>query len=121
MKKLLLLVTLVCLMGCANLEQNAYRTIGTTAVLVDGAMNGWGDYVRNVKADGSVDASADLAKQELFVREAYSRYQKAMAAAAEVVRKYKAGEVSSGGLDLALQVVEATQFELVELVRYYER
>jgi hypothetical protein len=77
----LLLACLFVLAGCASLETNAYRTIGSTAVTVDAAMRGWGDYVRAGKATPA---------NQVAVKGAYLRYQTAMTVAQQAVIVYKA-------------------------------
>ncbi|MHB9009595.1 MAG: hypothetical protein ACYDC1_22000, partial [Limisphaerales bacterium] len=73
---LCLLVSALIFSGCASFEQTAYRSLGTTTTLVDGAMNGWGDWVR---------AGQATAGDEAQVRAAYEHYQLAMAAARSTV------------------------------------
>jgi hypothetical protein len=66
---LLILSLSIFLVGCATLEQGAYKVVGTTAIVVDTAMNAWGDYVRAGKA-------TDVQQQQ--VRSLYENYQVSM-------------------------------------------
>lgn len=93
--------------ACQNLEKNAYRTIGTTAVLVDGAMNGWGDYVRAGKAS---------AEDEAAVKATYQKYQRSMATLRSAVVAYKTAPEGQAALETALQAVSAASGELILLI-----
>jgi hypothetical protein len=77
---LALLLALGC--GCASLETTAYRTVGAVSVTVDGAMNGWGAWVRAGKA---------TPEDEAVVRKVYERYQGAMGRLHVAVRAYQVG------------------------------
>lgn len=110
MKMLQSLVPLIALMiftGCATLETNAYRIIGSAAVLVDGAMNGWGDYVRAGKAS---------ATEETQVKATYEKYQVAMRAARAVVGQYRAGASDGDALNQALDILDASKNQLITLI-----
>lgn len=100
----------LALPACKNLETTAYRTIGATAISVDGAMSGWGDYVR-----------AGLAKpsEEAAVKAAYEKYQAAMQVLKIAVRNVKESPSANGEaqLDRVLRTVSATAGELVTVVR----
>jgi hypothetical protein len=102
------LVALLALPACKNLETAAYKTIGATAITVDGAMNGWGDYVR-----------AGLAKpsEEAAVKAAYEKYQGAMQVLKVAVRNAKTNPEGESDLDRALRTASVTAGELVSLVR----
>ncbi len=71
MKKLLpFYLMLAVLMGCAtSWQNNAGKTLATTAQTVDAAMKGWGMYV--------VTANPPE-RQQATVRDAYGKYQIAM-------------------------------------------
>ena len=93
--------------GCASRETTAYRTLGVTANLVDGAMNGWGDWVRAGRATTSEQAA---------VRYAYERYQATMAVARKAVVAAKTAPAGTDTLATALKVVESNQASLVNLI-----
>lgn len=71
--------TAFLLVACASLETNAYRVVGSTAVSVDLAMQGWGDWVRQGKA---------TPEDEARVRAVYEKYQASMRAANRAVLAY---------------------------------
>jgi hypothetical protein len=81
----LLVVVSLAAAGCASLERNAYRTIGSAIVTVDLAMQSWGEYVRTKSAAGTPVP----AEQETRVREAYLQYQESMRVARGVVSTYQ--------------------------------
>ena len=112
MKKLysaLIAALMIFAVGCATLETNSYRVIGTTAASVDGAMNAWGDWVR---AGQATDA------QQAKVRQAYETYQDSMAIAEIAVGRYRAGMDSQRtGLDIALDVLAGSATRLIALVQ----
>lgn len=94
------------LTACATFESNAYKTLGTVAVTVDAAMNGWGDYVRLGKA---------TRQQELVVRDAYEDYQLAMSLASAAVTAYR----SSGNkppLEAAMAGLDTAKNEIIDLI-----
>lgn len=82
--------------GCATPELAAYRTLGTTTVLVNAAMNGWGDYVR---------AGLATPDDQIRVRGAYEKYQASMRVAKSVALAMK----DSGAINdpVWMQVVNA--------------
>jgi hypothetical protein len=93
-------------MACVSFESNAYKVIGFTAVTVDGAMNGWGDYVRAGKATQAEQGN---------VREAYVTYQKAMRIAASSVNSYRVTKDKSS-LDAAILALSASQTGIIDLI-----
>lgn len=105
-----LLALFLCGFSCAtaNLETNAYKTVGAISITVDGAMNTFGDYVRSGKA---------TPEQQAAVKAAYGNYQQAMQAAHKAVLAYKAAPADATQLDLALRGVEAVSSELIALIR----
>lgn len=104
---ILLLAILPIGFGCASLETTAYRTIGTTTTLVDSSMKAWSDYV--------VHAKVSEAKQEP-VRNAYGKYQVAMAAVKVAVISVKATPDGKSNLDKALDALSASSAELIVLI-----
>ncbi|MHB1309327.1 MAG: hypothetical protein ACYC23_19795 [Limisphaerales bacterium] len=104
---LCLLVSALIFSGCASFEQTAYRSLGTTTTLVDGAMNGWGDWVR---------AGQATAGDEAQVRAAYEHYQLAMAAARSTVLATTADSATESDLERALAAVDAASAALVQLI-----
>lgn len=95
------------LTGCSTPEQTAYRSIGSIAATVDGAMQGWGEWVRAGRAtDG----------QQAQVRKAYGEYQAVMRVArvaAMAAKDYPAGEAS---YTAAIAAVSASADDLVSLL-----
>jgi len=114
MKYLFSLVTFgaFLLVGCANLETVAYKTIGTTAVTVDGAMKGWGDWVRAGKA---------TPRDEVVVKSAYSKYQASISTLKQAVIAAKSAPEGQASLETALQATEAAAGELVLLISTFTR
>ena len=104
-----LAILLACclLAGCVSPETAAYRTLGTTVTIVDGAMNGWGDWVR---------AGRPSASEQEAVRHAYERYQAAMRIARNAVVAAKTAPDGSTARETALRAVEASQAGLVNLI-----
>ncbi len=101
------LITATLLTGCASLDTNAYKTIGTTANLVDGAMRGWGDYVRAGRATPD---------DESRVRAAYEKYQAAMRAARAAVNTYHTAPDNEVPLQTALSALSSASGEIVNLI-----
>jgi hypothetical protein len=99
--------------GCATLEQSAYRSIGSVAVTVDASMQAWGDVVR---------AGQATAEQEATVRAVYVRYQAAMRTAQSALMAYK---ISSGQnkteLNIALDVLDGAAADIVALIRQFTK
>jgi hypothetical protein len=98
--------------GCKTPEQGAYRTIGTVAVSVDAAMNGWGDYVRAGKANP---------EQEMKVRDGYAKYQSAMRVAKITVASYKAQPDGTSRLNAAVDALAASGSEIVTLIQLFTK
>lgn len=107
-----LLAGMLLLAGCATWERNSYRTIATTATMVDATMNAWGDYVR---------AGMAKSEDEEVVRKAYKRYQQAMASAKVAVEVARAAESSPAkdAAGKALDGVSAASAEIVALIRQF--
>lgn len=96
------------LLGCASPEQGAYRSIGTIATLVDGSMNGWGDYVR---------AGLASTQDEVLVKGMYEDYQEAMSIAKGAVNAYISDpDGKKDNLDRALTVVESVAGKLTGMI-----
>jgi hypothetical protein len=108
MRQLLILPLLLFLAGCATTERNAYRVIGSTTALVDGAMHGWGDYVR---------ATALSEKDQEPVKKAYAKYQRSMAAVKVAVYTAKSFPDGQPALETALTLFEVSAGELLALIR----
>lgn len=94
--------------GCANLETNAYKTIGATATLVDATMNGWGDYVRAGKASP---------QDETTVKAIYLKYQQSMRVAQAAVMSYRLQPTNAPALNIAIDALDASRIELVTLIQ----
>lgn len=110
MRKLInsgMLALLALSMACVSLETNAYKVIGATAVTVDAAMNGWGDFVRAGKASNDDQA---------VVRSSYEKYQKAMSASRTAVATYRVNKDKTA-LNLALDILDATKNDLIDAIQ----
>lgn len=110
-RNLMVLLAILTLSACANLEKNAYLTIGTTSVTVEAARSAFIDY-----------ANTGRVKQEAFdrVKAAYEKYQAAMAAAQKMVAAYKANPTPGPeNLTAALQPASEAADALLALVQSY--
>ena len=110
MKKLInsgMLALLTLSMACASLETNSYKIIGATAVTVDAAMNGWGDFVRSGKASS---------EDQNVVRSAYEKYQKAMTTSKVAITTYQVSKDKTS-LNLALDILDATKNDLIDAIQ----
>lgn len=107
---LAVLLPIAALSGCSTPERTAYRSLGTIAVTVDGAMNGWGEYVRAGRATG-----ADQAK----VRSAYERYQSAMRIAEQAQLAAAAAPDNQSSYVTAVSAVSAAADEIVALIHSF--
>lgn len=105
---ILIMFAAICLTGCAGLERHAYRTLGTTTALVDGAMNGWGDYVR---------ANNLSSKDQAPVKLAYGKYQRALAAVKVAVYTARSTPEGQDSLETALTLFEVSAGELIAIIR----
>jgi hypothetical protein len=104
------LLLLAALLGCATPEQTAYRTIGVITASVDGAMNGWGDYVRS---------GAATADEQARVRQAYERYQATMRLARIAVTTQKTQPAGASTLDTALNTAQAASGQLIAVIQQF--
>jgi len=93
--------------GCITLENNAFKVVGTTAHVVDAAMNGWGDYVRAGKATPADQAT---------VKAAYEKYQQAMQTTHVAISAYQVSKDKTA-LNAALDVLDACKNDLVDLIQ----
>ena len=108
--KFLSLLLLAALLGCATPEQSAYRVIATLTYSVDGAMNGWGDYVRAGKA---------TAEEQMKVRAAYERYQSLMRLARVTVATVKTQPDGAATMDTAISTVQSASGQLIGLIQQF--
>ena len=110
MKKLIPMVAVLALLsGCATMTSTAGRVLATTAVAVDGAMQGWAMWV----AEGQASAA-----QEAQVRGAYVKYQASMKVALSAYRTMTLnGE--KAGWDQVAAVLEANQAALIGLTKSF--
>lgn len=87
MKRLLILIPTLIIVGCSTTPQKAaYATVGTVQVSVDAAMNEWGAYVTAVHPPVS---------QELAVENAYNKYQSAFIVVCDAGSVYAATSVTN--------------------------
>ena len=97
------------MVGCASLTSTAGRLVSTTAVTVDGAMQGWAMWV----AEGQ-----STAEQGIQVRQAYVKYQASMK-----VAKAAYGTLVLNGdksaWDQAAVVLQANEAALLALTKSF--
>ena len=116
MKALFAALSLVLLVGCADLPKNAYKATGTVVVTVDTAMTVWGDYVH---------VQHPPVEQELQVKAAFQKYQAAALVAIDAATAYSLATDSAGQADATLRLNAAlaqsaqTLSELLELLRTF--
>lgn len=77
---ILLPLLFVLMTGCASLEQNAYRTVGSVTITVEAARAAFIDYVNTGKSN---------AEEQAGVRALYERYQASMRVMKSAVMKYR--------------------------------
>lgn len=111
MRKLLLLLPVMWVLGCATFETNTYRVLAVTAHTVDATMNGWGDYVRAGKAS---------AEQETAVKNSFHHYQATMQVAEAMVGSYRASG-DRAAVSRALDVLDAAKNSLIDLVYSFKQ
>lgn len=101
-----LIIALAFVVGCANLETNAFRTIGMVQVSASAAIDGWRDYVATGKATKGDEDRA---------RQLWTRYQEATVIAEKAQKAYSATKDVSQ-LQAAASVMAAAGGDLVEFV-----
>lgn len=104
--------------GCASLTpyQAAGKTLASTAVTVDKAMQGWARWVVMQRANPASD-KATLAASEAKVRVLYGNYQHAMEVARLAYAAMPEDSQSTPAITSALTAVAACQSELLVLVQ----
>lgn len=108
MRTIIGLLSLILLIGCTTVEDTAFKTTGTLAVTVDGAMNGWGDWVR---------AGRSTPHDEEVVRAAYIKYQDYMSAAKVVVIAYKTNpDANVDAFTRAMDELDVARAALLEVI-----
>jgi hypothetical protein len=96
--------------GCKSPEQTAYAITASTAVTVDGAMNGWGDFVRaGMASKGDEDV----------VRKAYEKYQRASSLAKIAVVTAKTSPEGEKEFETALRALDLAKGELIAIIRTF--
>lgn len=110
MKTIVVLLSVLALLtGCANWKQAGYKGTGTVVITVEAAMKAWAGYVA---------AGQAKPEQEVKVKAAYEKYQKA---ALVVIDAGQAATKTGnrGAFDVAVSVAAATQADLVGLVQSF--
>lgn len=111
MKTNLTLIALLLFCGCATKpltpEEVAYRTIGTIAHTVDGAMKGWGTYVAEGKA---------TIEQEAQVKEAHDTYRSMMRIAHSVLLSMGSQPEGQNMVATAIEAAQNAADEIITLV-----
>jgi len=103
------LFALTLIVGCANLERNAYIAIGTSSVGVEAARAAFIDY-----------ANTGRVRQQDFdkVKAEYEKYQAAMATAQQMIAAYKANPVpDQTALNNALRPASEAGQALIALIQ----
>lgn len=100
--------------ACRSPETTAYRTIATTAVTVDAAMNIWGDHVRAGRA---------TADQETAIRTHYERYQHAVRATRRYLDAYGLvdADPQRRTINDLLDAIDDTRGDLIAIVHTFTR
>lgn len=104
----LVFVLVVSLTACQTPEVTAYKTIGTTAVLVDASVQAYyqyrdaGNY--NVELDGDI-------------KRAYLAYQKTMAVARDLEVSFKNQELDKAVWEQIMEAAIAASDSLLELIK----
>ncbi len=102
---LLLLLLSLCLPlsnGCTT-----FKAAAVVATTVDGAMNGWGEYVRAGRATPA---------QEAIVRDAYEKYQKSMLVVEAIVKEPASQQ---GQLEVAIGAVSASKNAIIDVINAF--
>lgn len=111
MRTSLFLLPILFLASCATMEVNAYRTLATTTTVVDGAMNGWGDYVKAGKSNKD---------QEAVVKKAYEAYQASMRTARATVESYFRTKDTTS-LSRVLDALDAAKNALIDQIYAFKK
>lgn len=111
MKQLISLAALAFLVGCASVQTNAGKLLATTAVVTDGCMQGWSQWVAAKQA---------TPEQEAKVRTAYSQYQASMSLALGAYNAMVASGDKSPWL-AASDALVANQSALLALVQSFTK
>lgn len=112
----LLCLSLLLGTGCqTSPEQFADKSLASTAITVDRAMQGWAAWVVVQRANPAAD-QAQLLRNEGKVLEAYTAYQAAARIARAAWASYSATRANAPALDSALSALSASQANLVALV-----
>lgn len=106
-----LLVSGVCVVGCASWKSNTYKTVGTTVITADTAMKAWAVYVAAGKATP--------AKEEQ-VRAAYDRYRASMNAVIDV-GKAATTSPDLATFDVVIFAASAAQSNLVAIISAFTK
>ncbi len=104
-----LAAALALFVGCASVQTNAGKLLASTAVTVDGAMQGWAAWVAQGRA---------TADQEAKVKLAYSQYQASMSVAQAAFNTMVATG-SQAGWSQASAVLTANQAALMSLTQLF--
>ena len=105
----LLPLLVMFLTGCANWRQASYKATGSVVITTDAAMTAWATYV----AAGSAKP-----EQEVRVKAAYEKYQKA-ALAVIAAGKSATADGNRAPFDIAVAASSAAQADLVALVQSF--
>jgi hypothetical protein len=106
---IVLCFVLALLTGCANWKQAAYKGTGTVVITADAAMKAWASYVA---------AGQAKAEQEVKVKAAYEKYQRA-ALTLIAAGKSATANGNRAPFDIAVAASSAAQSDLVALVQSF--
>lgn len=107
MSKLSLPLLLLALLQPAFNGCTTYQAAATVATTVDGAMQGWGEWVRGGKATPA---------QEAIVKDGYEKYQKSMLMVEAIV---KASTNQPGQLEAAIAAVQASKNSIINVINAF--
>lgn len=98
--------------GCGTPAAKTTQAAGSVAITVDAAMSAWGEWVRAGKA---------TVPQRIKVRDAYAKYQGAMAVAETIAKTAIGAPQNEASYETALRAVSAASSDLVALVSTFTK
>lgn len=106
-----LLASLIgCVSGCATTQTTAGKLLASTAITVDGAMQGWATWVA---------AGQSNPQQEAQVKAAYQKYQASMALASSAYAALAAGGDKTAW-ETAANLLTANQNALLAIITSFQ-
>jgi hypothetical protein len=108
---LAILVICLPLPGCGSWKSTAYKSSGSVVITADAGMKAWASYVVSGQAKP---------EQELAVREAYGRYQKAMTVVIDAGKLATTSDNQSA-LQVAVSAAAIAQADLITLINSFHK